>query len=312
MMKDPARRMIAMVVATVAFLATDAASAQQPATMPAVSGTPVQVFPATIYPLTPEREQSLRPKDSFKECDICPEMVVVPKGSFTMGTPTSEPDRDVGEDPLHRVNIPRPFAVARFKISFDDWDACVADNGCDGIRGDDNGFGRGRLPAYGISFEAAKSYLAWISRKVGRTYRLPSESEREYFTRAGTTTPFWFGKTISAQQANYSASTPYANGPRGEDSKGPKPVDAYMPNKFGLYQVHGNGWEWTEDCYNKRYTQDTPADGSPWLEGDCNKRMVRGGPWNWSANMLRSGYRYGVYAGSGYGFRIVRTLNTAP
>jgi formylglycine-generating enzyme required for sulfatase activity len=307
MMKAPARRMIAMVVATVAFLATDAASAQQPATMPAVSGTPVQIFPATIYPLTPEREQSLRPKDSFKECDICPEMVVVPKGSFTMGTPTSEPDRDVGEDPLHRVNIPRPFAVARFKISFDDWDACVADNGCDGIRGDDNGFGRGRLPAYGISFEAAKSYLAWISRKVGRTYRLPSESEREYFTRAGTTTPFWFGKTISAQQANYSASTPYANGPRGEDSKGPKPVDAYMPNKFGLYQVHGNGWEWTED-----YTQDTPADGSPWLEGDCNKRMVRGGPWNWSANMLRSGYRYGVYAGSGYGFRIVRTLNTAP
>ena len=126
----PARRMIAMVVATVAFLATDAASAQQPATMPAVSGTPVQIFPATIYPLTPEREQSLRPKDSFKECDICPEMVVVPKGSFTMGTPTSEPDRDVGEDPLHRVNIPRPFAVARFKISFDDWDACVADNGC--------------------------------------------------------------------------------------------------------------------------------------------------------------------------------------
>jgi formylglycine-generating enzyme required for sulfatase activity len=238
--------------------------------------------------------------------------VVVPKGSFTMGTPTSEPDRDVGEDPLHRVNIPRPFAVARFKISFDDWDACVADNGCDGIRGDDNGFGRGRLPAYGIGFEAAKSYLAWISRKVGRTYRLPSESEREYFTRAGTTTPFWFGKTISAQQANYSASTPYANGPRGEDSKGPKPVDAYMPNKFGLYQVHGNGWEWTEDCYNKRYTQDTPADGSPWLEGDCTKRMVRGGPWNWSANMLRSGYRYGVYAGSGYGFRIVRTLNTAP
>jgi hypothetical protein len=169
MMKAPARRMIAMVVATVAFLATDAASAQQPATMPAVSGTPVQIFPATIYPLTPEREQSLRPKDSFKECDICPEMVVVPKGSFTMGTPTSEPDRDVGEDPLHRVNIPRPFAVARFKISFDDWDACVADNGCDGIRGDDNGFGRGRLPAYGISFEAAKSYLAWISRKVGRT-----------------------------------------------------------------------------------------------------------------------------------------------
>ncbi|HEY8873558.1 MAG TPA: formylglycine-generating enzyme family protein [Stellaceae bacterium] len=312
MMNALSKRVIAMAAAAVALLATDVASAQQPAKMPAVSETPAQIFPAGIHPLTPEREQSLRPKDSFKECDICPEMVVVPKGSFTMGTPTSEPDRSVGEDPLHRVNIARPFAVARFKISFDDWDACLADGGCDGIRGDDNGFGRGRLPAYGISFEAAKSYLAWISRKVGRTYRLPSESEREYFTRAGTTTPFWFGKTISAQQANYAALAPYANGPRGEDSKAPKLVDAYAPNKFGLYQVHGNGWEWTEDCYNKRYTKDTPADGSPWLEGDCTKRMVRGGAWNWSASMLRSGYRYEVYAGGGYGFRVVRTLNTAP
>src|SRR6266404_5263348 len=105
MMKAPARRMTAMVVAAVALLATDAASAQQPATMPAVSGTSVQIFPAAIYPLSPEREQSLRPKDSFKECDVCPEMVVMPKGSFIMGTPASEPDRFKGEDPMHRVSF---------------------------------------------------------------------------------------------------------------------------------------------------------------------------------------------------------------
>src|SRR5258708_8364757 len=220
------KRMMAMVAAAIALLATDAASAQA-----------VQIFPAGIYPLTPEREQSLRPKDSFKECDICPEMMVVPKGSFTMGTPTSEPDRDVGEDPLHRFNIPRPFAVARFKISFDDWDACLADGGCGGIRGDDGGFGRGRLPAYGISFEDAKSYLAWLSRKVGRTYRLPSESEREYFTRAGTTPPFWFGKTISPQNANYSAGTPYANVPRGLPRTVPAAAHSCPPTHFVLHHA---------------------------------------------------------------------------
>jgi formylglycine-generating enzyme required for sulfatase activity len=239
-------------------------------------------------------------------------MVVVPKGSFIMGTPLDEPDRDKGEDPPHRVNIPKPFAVGRFAISFDEWDACLADGGCGDNHGDDGGHGRGRLPASGISFAAAQSYLAWVSRKVGRTYRLPSESEREYFTRAGTSTPFWFGKTVSSQQANYMASIPYVGAPRGEDSKGPAPVDSYAPNKFGLYQVHGNVWEWTQDCDNKHYSVDTPVDGSPWLEGDCTRRIVRGGTWSWSANVMRSGYRYGVWAGGGYSFRVVRTLSALP
>lgn len=145
--------------------------------------------------------------------------------------------------------------------------------------------------------------------------RLPSESEREYFTRAGTTTPFWFGKTISPQNANYRASFSYGdNGPRGEDSTGPKPVDSYAPNPFGLYQVHGNVYEWTLDCYNKRYTEDTPTDGSPWLEGDCTQHMVRGSEWNSWPSTLRSGYRYsmlGEGAGGSYGFRVVRDLNAA-
>jgi formylglycine-generating enzyme required for sulfatase activity len=296
----------------VLFAVSFANAAERPA--PPSSGQkppaekPTQIMPAGIYPLTPEREQALRPKDSFKECDVCPEMVVVPKGSFIMGTPITEVDRSKGEDPLHGVTFARPFAVGRFTISFDEWDACLADGGCGGIKGDDK-FGRGRMPAQGINFEAAKSYLAWLSRKVGRTYRLPSESDREYFTRAGTTTPFRFGNTISAQNANYYASPPYAGGPRGVDSKGPVVVDSYAPNPFGLYQVHGNVWEWTEDCYNKRYTEDTPTDGAPWLEGDCTKRMVRGGTWNWSADNSRSGYRSDSWFGTGNSFRVVRTLN---
>jgi tripartite-type tricarboxylate transporter receptor subunit TctC len=225
-----------------------------------------------------------------------------------MGTPATEVNRYKGEDPLHRATIARPFAVARFAITFDQWDTCLADGDCNDDKGDDHGFGRGRMPAQGISFEAAKSYLAWLSRKVGRTYRLPSETEREYFARAGTSTPFWFRKTISQQDANYQAGTPYANGPRGVNSKGPAVVDSYPPNPFGLYQVHGNVMEWTEDCLNKRYTEDTPTDGAPWLEGDCTKRMTRGGLWGWSADKSRAGRRDDAHIGSGVSFRVVRTL----
>jgi formylglycine-generating enzyme required for sulfatase activity len=296
----------------VLFAVSLANAAERPA--PASSGQkppaekPIQIMPAGIFPLTPEREQALRPKDSFKECDVCPEMVVIPKGSFIMGTPADEPYRLKGEDPQHSVTIPRPIAVGRFTITFDEWDACVAEGGCDGNKADDRGFGRGRMPAYGIDFAAAKTYLAWLSRKIGRTYRLPSESEREYFARAGTTTPFWFGKTISAQNANYDASNSYPGGPYGVASKGPKPVDYYPPNKFGLYQVNGNAEEWTEDCFNKRYNEDTPTDGSPWLEGDCSRRMLRGGGWIGAALTQRSGYRSDGKVTSSNSFRVVRTL----
>jgi formylglycine-generating enzyme required for sulfatase activity len=286
-----------------------APAAQQAQTPPAP--LPKQYFPEkSIQPLIPELERALKPKDSFKECDVCPEMVVVPKGSFMMGTPArtgrfrvktlsiasaSQSRSRSAASPFRSTNgMPRRWRMRR-------------------IKGDDKGFGRGRMPAQGINFEAAKSYLAWLSKKVGRTYRLPSESEREYFTRAGTTTPFWFGNTISAQDANYQASTPYGGGPRGPDSKRPMVVDSYAPNPFGLYQVHGNVFEWTEDCFNKRYNEDTPADGSPWLEGDCHKRMLRGGTWDWSANMVRSGYRENaIVDGGGYSFRVVRTLNVQP
>jgi formylglycine-generating enzyme required for sulfatase activity len=284
--------------------------APEPAQTAQPPSSPPQQFFVTkgVEPLTPEREQSLRPRDSFKECEFCPEMVVVPKGSFMMGTPADEPYRLKGEDPVHSVTIARPFAVGRFTITFDEWDACVADGGCGANKADDRGFGRGRMPAVGIDFEAAKSYLAWLSRKVGRTYRLPSESEREYFARAGTTTPFWFGKTISAQNANYDASNNYPGGPYGVASKGPKPVDYYLPNRFGLYQVNGNAEEWTEDCYNKRYNEDTPSDGSPWLEGDCKRRMTRGGGWNGAALTQRSGYRNDNIVEAGNSLRVVRTL----
>jgi formylglycine-generating enzyme required for sulfatase activity len=314
--------LVAFTAAALVISLADAASAKskrdapRPPAPEQSTQTPPVSFPRQFFaakgvqPLTPEVEQTLNPGDSFKECDTCPEMVVVPKGSFTMGTPANEPDRQSGEDPQHRVTIAQSFAVGRFAISFDEWDACLADGGCDGFKGSEGGFGRGRLPAAGITFAAAKSYLTWISRKVGRTYRLPSESEREYFTRAGTTTPFWFGSTVSAKQANYLPTGSYHVASNLDNrSRGPVLVDSFAPNKFGLYQVHGNAREWTEDCYNKRYTLDAPADGSPWLDGNCTKRMVRGGYWLDLPDNIRSGARNGSDEDAGNGFRVVRTLN---
>jgi formylglycine-generating enzyme required for sulfatase activity len=272
---------------------------------------PQQIIPVKgVQPLTPELEQSLKPKDSFKECDDCPEMVVVPGGTFMMGTPTSEPDHNDDEGPQHKVAIGYSFAVGRFAITFDEWDACVAGGGCNGYEPDDRGFGRGRRPVFSVGWDEAHAYLAWLGRKSGRSYRLLTEAEREYVTRAGTTTPFWFGNTITSQQAAYQASTPYNGGPRGVDADKTMPVDSFAPNKFGLYQVHGNIPEWTEDCYKKNYIE-APVDGSPMLEGKCDQRVTRGGSWKDHPWFLRSGGRgrSTPFGHGSEGFRVARTLN---
>jgi formylglycine-generating enzyme required for sulfatase activity len=247
--------------------------------------------------ITPGSGQSFRDRlANGPPCPTCPELVVVPAGSFTMGSPASEPGHFADEGPQHQVNLSKPFAVGRFAVTFDEWDACVADGGCSRRPGD-QGWGRGRLPAINVWWSDAKSYAEWLSRKTGKTYRLLSEAEREYVTRAGTSTPYWWGSDISKSQANYQASKPM-------------PVDSFAPNAWGLYQVHGNVWEWTEDCWNSNYGG-APADGSAWTAGDCNRRVVRGGSWDYFPPVLRSASRSGLATGNRYynlGFRVGRTL----
>jgi formylglycine-generating enzyme required for sulfatase activity len=216
--------------------------------------------------------------ETFKDCPNCPEMVVVPAGSFTMGSPASEPERTSFEGPQHRVTFARQFAVGKFAVTFAEWDACVADGGCNNYRPSDRGWSRDRRPVINVSWNDAKTYLAWLSRKTGKTYRLLSESEREYVTRAGTMTPYWWGTTISKQQANYRSDKTL-------------PVDSFQPNPWGLYQVHGNVWEWTEDCWNDSYNG-APTDGSASTSGDCGRRVLRGGSWLSVPVSLRSAYRF--------------------
>jgi hypothetical protein len=166
----------------------------------------------SAQPLSVSEECALKPKDVFKECDKCPEMVVIPAGSFTMGSPNNEPERFDDEAQV-RVTIAKPFAVGRFAVTFDEWHQCVADDECGGYRPSDQGWGRGRRPVINVSWDDAQKYIEWLNRKTGKTYRLLSEAEREYATRAGTTTPFWWGPSITPKQANYDGSVaPYKGG----------------------------------------------------------------------------------------------------
>jgi formylglycine-generating enzyme required for sulfatase activity len=263
-----------------------------------------------VYPLTADKERALNPKDAFKECDACPEMVVVPAGRFTMGSPEAEESHLDPEDPQHLVTFAQPFAAGAFAVTFDEWDACVADGGCDGYRPSDQGWGRGRRPVINVSWHDAQTYVEWLSRKTGKTYRLLSEAEREYAARAGTDTPFWWGGSISTEQANYDGNLVYGRGAKGEYRQRTVPVDSFQPNPWGLYQVHGNVLEWTEDCSNDSYNG-APSDGSAWISGDCSRRALRGGAWYYSPDFTRSAFRvrlYSVNRTSTQGFRVGRTL----
>jgi formylglycine-generating enzyme required for sulfatase activity len=263
----------------------------------------------TITTLSPERERTLKPKDSFKECSACPEMVVVPSGTFVMGSSDSERLRVKDEGPQHTVTIKQPFAVGKFAITFDEWDACADDGGCNGYHPDQS-WGRDRMPVINVNRSEAKAYVAWLSRKTGKLYRLLSESEREYVARAGTMTPFWFGASISLDQANYGGADAYSRSILAF-RKQTVPVDSFQPNPWGLYQVHGNVREWTEDCYNASY-RGAPDDGSPWSSGNCDRRVLRNGSWVNMASLQRAAFRGTIgnndIHSDTIGFRVARTL----
>ena len=237
---------------------------------------------------------SLVPGQTFRDCVSCPEMVVVPAGTFIMGSPESEEGRlrvvydeegeaiswttddaerlEVGagqrlvvvEGPQRYVTIAAPFAVGVYEVTFEEWDACARGGGCGGLIPDHEGWGRGRRPVINVSWPEARSYAEWLSRETGEAYRLPSEAEWEYVARAGTETARYWGETEAAQcrHANGADAAalqeyPGAAGFTVSCSDGyseTAPVGSFSPNAFGLYDVLGNVWEWTLDCWNERYT----------------------------------------------------------
>ena len=242
-----------------------------------------------------------RAGDSFRDCDVCPEMVVIPAGRFTMGSPSSEADRNANEGPQHEVTIPAPFAVGQYEVMWAEWEACVADGGCEGSRTNDQGWGRGRRPVITVSWEDAQAYARWLSARTGETYRLPSEAEWEYAARAGTKTRFSTGDDITTAQANFRGDTYLEQ---------TVPVGSYGANPFGLYDMHGNVWEWVEDCYRDSYSG-APTDGSSVTASDCSRRVLRGGSWGNVPQYLRSADRSWNYPSDRLGwlgFRVARTV----
>ncbi len=238
-----------------------------------------------------------RPGTVFKDCAECPEVVVVPAGSFIMGDiDGSGPPL---EAPVHRVVIARPFALGKFEITFAEWNACVAAEGCKGYTPEDQGWGRGNRPVINISWDDTQAYLRWLSLRTGVAYRLPSEAEWEYAARARSMTRYPWGDDIDPSQAKY------------DSEDGTVPVGSYPANTFGLHDMIGNAWEWVEDAWHDNY-EGAPTDGSAWPSKAWWHRVLRGGAWYFDADHVRSASRDGEGTGSRFdlfGFRVARPLD---
>ena len=236
------------------------------------------------------------------------DMVSIPGGSFMMGSPKSEKERLNSEGPQHRCTMVA-FFMGKYLVTQAQWKAVAALPQVErSLKLDPSDFKGDNLPVECVSWHDTVEFCKRLSRKTGRNYRLPSEVEWEYACRAGTTTPFHFGETMTANLANYDGNCPYANAPKGEYRRKTTEVGSFPANAFGLYDMHGNVWEWCADPWHKNY-QGAPADGRVWeSSGNNSARMLRGGSWYFSAWDCRSAYRYGDVPGNRVGvigFRVV-------
>ena len=253
----------------------------------------------------------------FKDHEMGPEMVIVPVGRFMMGSPGNASESvcipgaeefvlTPAETPQHPVTIAQPFGVGRHAVTRGQFAAFVSDTGyetspCGGLSWRNPGFPQDDShPVVFVSWEDAKAFATWLSRQSGRDYRLLTEAEWEYAARAGTTTPFWWGSKINPAQANY------------DKQQKTVAVGNFVANLWGLYQVHGNVWEWCGDPWHRNYI-DAPSDGSAWLQGGNESlRVFRGGSWDRYPDCLRSAYRFwgpSLALIDELGFRVARTLN---
>ena len=293
-------------------------------------------YPAGRHAAEARRLREEKDLSKFKDCEACPELVVVPAGSFMMGSPGSEEGRDYAEGPVHRVTIGVPFAVGVYEVTRGEFEKFIADTGYDtgdscwiydGEYGEwkevagkgwrDPGYWQTeRAPVVCVNWHDAQAYVRWLSGETGEEYRLLSESEWEYVARGRTRTARYWGESWSGQcrhangadrQSGFSWAASCDDG-YAETA----PVGSYTRNEYGLYDVLGNVWEWVEDCWNGSYGG-APSDGGAWEGGDCARRVLRGGSWNGRPRDLRSAARDGFGSGlrgGNLGFRVARTLTS--
>lgn len=280
------------------------------------------------------------PGSMFRDCEQCPEMVVIPAGSFTMGSPEKEIGHGRDEEPLHAVEVPAPFAVGRFEVTRDEFGVFVDETGRDGMGCQtwdketkervmsetgswrNPGFEQAdRHPVVCVNWEDAKAYAAWLSDRTGQQYRLLTEAEWEYAARAGTTTARFWGDAqdqacahanvhdLSGRKTNKFRWAPHFC----DDGFGwTAPVGSFPANGFGLHDMLGNVWEWTEDCWHDNY-EDAPDVSRAWADGgNCEYRVIRGGGWTDPPRSARAADRAAEIAAKRndpIGFRLARSLD---
>lgn len=287
------------VVADAAPPATSAPAPEaQPAPMappppPAATAPPAASPAPSEPPALSEAVVAAPPSDgkTFKDCEFCPEMKRLSGGTFKMGSPDDERGRNPWEGPQKPVTVP-PFAVALYETTEAEWRACVEDKACPQKRSR----GADRLPVLGVTWNEAQGYAQWLSRKTGKTYRLPSEAEWEFAARGGSQSAYAWGEAFDASKVA---------------TREPKPVGSFAANAFGVFDMTGNAREWTEDCYVNNYTE-TPTDGSPNRQGDCSMRAIRGGSWSSSPTDLRIANRSRILASATAQYMGVRVVVSPP
>lgn len=223
--------------------------------------------------------------------EALPQMVLVPGGAFGMGSNAGEPGREGDEAPRRTVAV-KAFYVSKYEITEAQWSACVAAQACVPLRQSSGP----EYPVWDIRWKEAEAYIAWLSKTTGHGYRFLTEAEWEYAARAGADTPYHTGNNISPSDANYAASG------LGRVA----PVGQYRPNAFGLYDMHGNVWEWVADCYRESGYYSAPSDGSAVTDPDCHMHVLRGGAFDTRPEQLRSAYRFRAQMGPGVGLRVAR------
>jgi len=296
----------------------------------ALAATAIIAMAASPICAQPIAKTASKPGAVFKECRNCPEMVVLPAGTFTMGSPPDEPERRDNE-PQTKITIARAFAMAKTPVTWNQWEACVRDDKCNGaavdvaLRTRENGepnpdykdYGRGTRPVVGVSWYDAQVFVGWLNAKTHEddAYRLPSEAEYEYAARAGTKTPFPWGTKLDHDYGNFGADGHELGGKaEGRDVwvAETSPVASFPANAFGLYDMHGNVFEWTADCYEADRAH-APTDGTANTEGNCANRVFRSATFMSNPYMQRSARRGAPYPattrGRNYlGFRVAKTL----
>ena len=247
---------------------------------------------------------SYAPGAVIRDCDECPDLVVVPAGTFRMGDLSG--GGDVDEGPVRTVELARNFALARYETTFAEWDACAADGAC--RRGvSDIGLGRDRRPVILVTWQDAMDYAGWLSKLTGKAYRLPSEAEWEYAARAGSTSRFPWGDEVGRGRANCDeCGSPF-------DDLSTAPAGSFPANAFGIHDMIANVYEWVADCARDSYAG-APSDGSAWQpdDGSCAWRMMRGGSWCSLPRASRPANRVKVppvFHDIHVGFRVARSLD---